>query len=386
MPQDMTPLVTAMFLTYALTTAVLVSFWLMNRGTGGLARIVVSLAATGAGLALAFGFGEASSLLHIVGIYMFLIIGHTSAWIGIAEFWHQKTRRLVAGVNLLGIVTLVLILGYHMQGGSTVGRQAIISAFLAFCSAGIVFTILRAKGLTIDIYESAFRESRVGSYVLALLFVFHGLLNAYRTLSWPQLGIGTMFDPVEGSYMAAATLMEALLFSPIFVLGVIIMVAERLQTELRVEQMLEPVTRSLNRRAFLTVTKLVLARARRNADAVSILLAEVKNFKDIRDAAGRTGCDAIMKQIATAIVAGRREQDVFSRFSNDEFLLILPGTPEEGAEQVLERVEAEISGRSYNEKGKAIDVNVTLVTHTSRGDDLEAEGMVDAAAKKLASL
>ena len=359
-------------------------FWLRNQSTVGLSAITLSPIASFVGLVLAFGFGEATSFLQVLGIYVFLVLGHAAAWVGLADFWHQKTKRQMLLVVVLGIATVFAILFYQAGGGVPVGRTALVSIFFAISSFSVVLVIFRAKGFRIDIYESAIRESRLGSYFVMGLFILHGLANLYRIFSWPELGLDTLFSGDEVTWFTPLTVLEALMFTPLYVTGVIMMVAERLQTELRVEQMLEPVTRSLNRRAFLTVAKVVLARARRNADAVSILLIEVANIKDIRDAVGRTGCDKVLKQLSTAVVAGRREQDIFSRFSNDEFLLILPGTPEEGATLLEDRVKGEILGRSYHQKGKDVTVRVKLASYTARGDDLEAEGMIDAVAKTLA--
>lgn len=383
MSQDMQILIFATLILHFLSTALLAGFWSRNRSSVGLAAITLSPVASGIGLVLAFGFGVADGFFHVAAIYWFLIFGHATAWVGLADFWHKKTRRLTAFVTLLGTITFIFVLIYHLRVGLPTGRTAVVSAFFAVCSFSLVWILYRAKGFRIDIYESAFRESRVGSYFVMGLFFLHGVFNLLRVFSWPEFGFGTVFSSVAGS-VNPYTVLEALIFTPMFVTGIIMMVAERLQTELRVEQMLEPVTRSLNRRAFLTVCKVVLARARRNADAVSILLVDVTNFKAIRDSAGRSGCDKVLHQVATAIVAGRREQDIFSRFSNDEFLLILPGTPEEGADLVLERVEAEIIGRSYDQKGKEISVEAKLECFTARGEDLEVEGMIDAVAKKLA--
>lgn len=383
MSQDINLLMVATLILHFTFTALLAAFWSNNRTTVGLAAITLSPVASGIGLLLAFSFGVAEAFVHVASIYLFLIFGHAAAWLGLADFWHKKTRKLTAAVSVLGFTTFAFVMIYQLRVGLPAGRTAVVSTFFAVCSFSLVWILYRAKGFRIDIYESAFRESRTGSYFVMALFFLHGTFNLLRVVNLPDLGFGTAFSAEEGS-VNSYTLLEALVFTPMFVVGIIMMAAERLQTELRVEQMLEPVTRSLNRRAFLTVCKVVLARARRNADAVSILMVDVSNFKAIRDIAGRSGCDKILQQVATAIVAGRREQDIFSRFSNDEFLLILPGTPEEGADLVLERVEAEIIGRSYNQKGKEISVEAKLECFTARGEDLEAEGMIDTVAKKLA--
>lgn len=385
MTEDISFLILATLVMHLASALLLAGFWVRNQASFGLATITISPVASFIGLVLALGFGEAKSLAHVLAIYVFLTLGHAAAWLGLADFWHQKTKRLTALVALLAALTLIAICFYQAGGGVPIGRTALVSIFFAISSFAIALHIYLAKGFRIDIYESAIRESRVGSYFVMGLFLLHGLMNLYRIFSWPELGFDTAFSPSGSQWVAPLTIMEALMFTPMYVIGTIMMVAERLQTELRVEQMLEPVTRTLNRRAFQTVCKVVLARARRNADAVSILMVEIGNFKEMRDAVGRTGCDKILKQMANAVVAGRREQDVFGRFSNDEFLLILPGTPEEGAQLLEERVRKEIFSRSYQQKGRDVSVEVKIQSHTARGDDLDVEGMIDAVAMKLSA-
>lgn len=383
MTEELSYLIIGTLTLHLLFALLLAVFWFKNRSAHGLAAITLASAASFVGFFIALQYGEATSLVRVFFVYLFLILGHGAAWIGLADFWHRKSKRLTASAILAGTITLVGVLYYSSGGGGAVGRQAIGSIFFALSSLAAAYHVFKAKAFRIDIYESAIRESRVGSYFIITLFVLHGAVNLYRVLSWPEFGIDTIFSARETGWLAPFTVVEALVFTPLYVAGVILMVVERLQTELRVEQMLEPVTRSLNRRAFLMVAKVVLARARRNADAVSILIIEIGNIADIREVLGRTGCDKILKQVATAIVVGRREQDVFCRFSGDEFLLMLPGTPEEGAAQVQERVISEIAERSYQEKGKEVHVQATVEGYTARGEDLEAEGMIDAVAKKL---
>ena len=383
MTEELSYLIVGTLTLHLLFALLLGVFWLKNRSAHGLTAITLAAIASFVGFFTAIRFGEATSLIHVFVVYLFLLLGHGAAWIGLADFWHRKSKRLTASAILAGTVTLIGVLYYTSGGGGAVGRQAMASVFFALSSFAAAYHVFKAKAFRIDIYESAIRETRVGSYFIIILFVLHGTANLYRVFSWPEFGIDTVFAATETGWLAPVTVIEALIFTPLYVVGVILMVVERLQTELRVEQMLEPVTRSLNRRAFLMVAKVVLARARRNADAVSILIIEIGNIVEIREVLGRTGCDKILKQVSTAIVVGRREQDVFCRFSGDEFLLMLPGTPEEGAALVQQRVIAEISERTYQQKGKEVEVQVKIEGYTARGDDLEAEGMIDAVAQKL---
>ncbi len=383
MTQELSYLVLGTLSLHLFFIALLVVFWWRNRATHGLTTITLGAVFLFVSLSSALYFGPANGLSHAFIVYLGLIIGNGASWIGLADFWQKKTKRLTAFALLMGAATILAVLYYTSGGGGAVGRQAIASFFFALSSFAAVYHIGKAKAFSIDIYESAIRESRLGSYFVAILLALMGLIHLYRIFSWPELGVDTIFDARETGWVAPATLVSNLIFLPLYVAGAILMVVERQQTKLRVEQMLEPVTRSLNRRAFMLVAKLVLARARRNSDAVSLLMIEISNIGVIRDALGRTGCDNVLQQVANAVVVGRREQDVFCRFSNDEFLLLLPGTPEEGAAQVEERVIAEITERSYQQKGKTVQVTANVQGCTARGDDLDTEGMIDEVAKKM---
>jgi diguanylate cyclase (GGDEF)-like protein/PAS domain S-box-containing protein len=103
-----------------------------------------------------------------------------------------------------------------------------------------------------------------------------------------------------------------------------------------------------NRRMFEELLELAIARARRNDDAVAVMLIDVDDFKLVNDSLGHEVGDALVAEIAARLKDATRDTDLVARQGGDEFLLLLadldrsaaPGIPNatDGATLVAESV------------------------------------------------
>src|SRR6185503_3743018 len=82
------------------------------------------------------------------------------------------------------------------------------------------------------------------------------------------------------------------------------------------------------------------SRAERAHELFSICLADLDHFKTINDTLGHAAGDSVLKHFAGLAPRGLRGIDTFGRFGGEEFLLVLPGTDQQGALAVAERVRA----------------------------------------------
>ncbi len=135
----------------------------------------------------------------------------------------------------------------------------------------------------------------------------------------------------------------------------------------------DALTGLLNRRAFLESTIREVARAKRYNDKLSVVLLDVDHFKHINDKRGHAAGDMVLSAVGTLLNRALRTCDIVARWGGEEFVLVLPSTALEGAEQVAERVREMLeSAKIKDGNGDLIPVTASfgVATYTS-GETLE---------------
>ncbi|MBM4418591.1 MAG: GGDEF domain-containing protein [Chloroflexi bacterium] len=82
-----------------------------------------------------------------------------------------------------------------------------------------------------------------------------------------------------------------------------------------------------------------------------LLLIDIDLFKGFNDRFGHLAGDLVIKRIAAILAASGRRSDVVARYGGDEFALILPDTPTEGAMAIAERIRAAVATESFASTG-----------------------------------
>jgi diguanylate cyclase (GGDEF)-like protein len=123
-----------------------------------------------------------------------------------------------------------------------------------------------------------------------------------------------------------------------------------------------------NRRRFTETLRMELARARREGQSFSLLLADVDRLKRINDSHGHAAGDAAIRHVATALKRARRETDVAARLGGEEFALILPGTNLPGAVQVAEKIRGYLEASEVPGVG-TVTVSIGVATCPEDGSD-----------------
>lgn len=142
----------------------------------------------------------------------------------------------------------------------------------------------------------------------------------------------------------------------------------QLQQE-RTEAVTDALTGLYNRRFLDEVLPKEIRRATRTGHPLSILLADVDDFRQINTQLGHLVGDAVLAAVAQTLKRSLRTSDYVFRFGGDEFLIALPETGEAGAvvaEQRLKQVLAEhkeLQGRV----GQPVAVSIGRATWRSGG-------------------
>lgn len=89
---------------------------------------------------------------------------------------------------------------------------------------------------------------------------------------------------------------------------------------------------------------------------LAIIAADVNGLKVVNDALGHAMGDLMLKEAACAIKKSCRRDDIIVRWGGDEFLLVLPHTTSEKAEEIIERL------KESCEKVQGLPVKISLAT------------------------
>lgn len=381
MTLDVPTLIAATTLMFVLASLALTAHWLANMGTPGLRSAAAGvLAATVGSYLLIPGETGPGAFAIYVGELM-ILSGHTWVWLGIAAFWNSRSRGVAYTATVIMLVAGVTLGSYVVEGGDAAERGALLSIYITIFSLCTVVTLVRALGGRRAFYKGIIKRTSVGAAIAAAIFAVHGVFHLYRSYEWRQFRPDVNY--FEGLPLSVWTQLEAMIFVLLLALVVIIMTAERLQNELKIQAMMDPLTQALSRRAFMTVIKTVVARSRRLSEPVSLIMIDIDRFKRINLRHGHMIGDAVLSQFGERVMEGRRAQDVFCRFGGEEFVLLLPGTAEDGALLVAERVREAITDTPFICSDKQVSLTLSIGVMTARGDDLLSDGMLDAAYKAL---
>lgn len=109
--------------------------------------------------------------------------------------------------------------------------------------------------------------------------------------------------------------------------------------ELERMNMEDPLTKVKNRRYFDKRLQMEVRRSRREQTVLSLVIFDIDHFKKINDKYGHLAGDQAICEFANLIKSHlRRPHDEIFRYGGEEFILLLPNTPEEGALEVAERL------------------------------------------------
>ncbi len=139
----------------------------------------------------------------------------------------------------------------------------------------------------------------------------------------------------------------------------------------RIEELaeLDELTGSFNRRCIMRMLDDEITRARRGKAPCSIALIDLDWFKRINDAYGHPTGDEVLRTFAITVFANIRTIDRFGRYGGEEFLLVLPDTPDDGAARILDRLRAIIADLDWSAFSPGMRVTISAGVATLRPDE-----------------
>jgi two-component system cell cycle response regulator len=135
-----------------------------------------------------------------------------------------------------------------------------------------------------------------------------------------------------------------------------------------------------NRRLFEESLQREVARSHRRKAPLALVVLDVDHFKDVNDTVGHQAGDAVLREVARAMVGNTKASDLPARYGGDEFVVLLPDCTGDDALAVAERLRAAVA-RDVT----AVPVTVSAGVGAMPGNAGDAERLVAAADAALYS-
>ena len=128
-------------------------------------------------------------------------------------------------------------------------------------------------------------------------------------------------------------------------------------------------TEIANRRGLMQAFEIESARLQRQGGMLSIGLIDVDNFKKLNDSLGHAAGDIALKSLAAHVQKQLRPGDLVARFGGEEFVVLLPGTAVEEAQQTLTRLQRSLSASLFMHEGREVFVTFSAGVTLYRAEE-----------------
>jgi diguanylate cyclase (GGDEF)-like protein len=143
-------------------------------------------------------------------------------------------------------------------------------------------------------------------------------------------------------------------------------------TTIREESITDPLTRTLNRRGVTVGLLDLMAMADRYGHQLAVAMVDIDHLGEVNDKYGKTAGDQVLASVGSVLADALRMPDRVGRYSDNEFLLILPETSLQSACGLAERIRKATADTSIDIDGDQIQTTISVgVTAFRKGEDLD---------------
>ena len=121
----------------------------------------------------------------------------------------------------------------------------------------------------------------------------------------------------------------------------------RLHRIVEQQALVDELTGVANRRQSEDALPTEIARAERLGTPLTLVVADLDDFKMINDRHGHAAGDDVLREFAAVLKATLRGSDLAGRWGGEEFLLLLPGADAAGGALLADRIRAGLAERSF---------------------------------------
>ncbi|KQP37136.1 sensor domain-containing diguanylate cyclase [Pseudorhodoferax sp. Leaf274] len=220
--------------------------------------------------------------------------------------------------------------------------------------------------------------------------VFPTSVLALLTTSWTLVAISKGILDTAVQVQSPAMLMSVRLgvtliaISPLAVASAMA-ANRRLMARLRHMAEHDPLTDTMNRRAFAEHAGSALHAARAARQGVGLLVLDIDRFKSVNDTYGHAVGDQVITLVADVVAANLPEgPPLLGRLGGEEFAVLLPGADREQTRLVAERVRQACAQTAVDlEQGRTMGFTVSIGASVSQPADASLDRLLQTADRAL---
>jgi diguanylate cyclase (GGDEF)-like protein/putative nucleotidyltransferase with HDIG domain len=126
-----------------------------------------------------------------------------------------------------------------------------------------------------------------------------------------------------------------------------------------------------NARSLFLQLDAEVSRARRNSQALTVVVLDMDNLKQINDRYGHLEGNRLLREVAAGLKDNCREYDYVARMGGDEFVVLISGAKQADAEQRVEEFRRVVSRIGTQYSDKPLSASIGVAHFPSDGADAE---------------
>lgn len=138
-----------------------------------------------------------------------------------------------------------------------------------------------------------------------------------------------------------------------------------------------------NRRGLYEIGRLEIERTRRYGMPLAAIIIDIDHFKQVNDRFSHAVGDQVLRNFAKCVQDNTRELDVVGRIGGEEFVVLLPGSNKESAQETADRLKGVIANCVTSTKDEDIRITVSQGVAVLDSSIKDLNDLIQAADKAL---
>jgi diguanylate cyclase (GGDEF)-like protein len=293
----------------------------------------------------------------------------------------RERDRVMYALSFLAVVFLLPFAVNDFLKGRNALAATIVSVVLAFAADGLAIRLRKSPPIpyavllvpiTAAITLSLATQGVIGAFWCYPTVLFFHFVLSRRIANLCSLALLLVATAMVFRFLG---LHVTIRFSVSLILTIVIVntiqnIIRDLQARLVDQAITDPLTGVYNRRHMESRLAEALESSRRRSAPASLLLIDIDHFKRINDEHGHEAGDAVLKGLVSVVRAHARKVDLLFRMGGEEFVVLLPDTPESSAAAMAEKLRQSIAETALLD-GRPVTVSIG-VAGMQAGDTVES--------------